>query len=84
MNTFYPFGQILNHNIIPMKKPNLNFKVGDQIISNTAKENSQILIIEYIDYTRNVYIFKEPWINRLSKITSINFDKAHFLFKFKD
>lgn len=64
-----------------MKKPILNFKVGDDIIINEPKEQSQVLTIDYINYVDNVYIFKEPWINSLSKFNSMDFDKAHNNFK---
>lgn len=64
-----------------MKKPILNFKVGDDIIIKTSKENSQVLTIDYINYVDNIYIFKKPWINSLSKFNSMDFDKAHLIFK---
>lgn len=66
-----------------MKKPTLNFKVGDNIIVKEPTTKSQVLTIDYINYVDNVYIFKEPWINSLSKFKSIDFDKVHELFKLK-
>lgn len=64
-----------------MKKPNLNFKVGDNIIIKEPKEKSQVLTIDCINYVDNVYIFQDPWINSLSKFSNMDFDKAHTTFK---
>jgi len=68
-----------------MPKPNLNFKVGDTIIRKGIKGmGSQELVIDFIDYTSEVYIFEKAWINSLSKFKSLHFDKVHELFKFKE
>jgi len=68
-----------------MSKPILNFEIGNQIIRKGFKyQESQVLTIDFIDYTREVYIFKEPWINSLTKFTSLNFSKVHDMFKIKE
>lgn len=68
-----------------MPKPDLKFNVNDVIIRSGIKSiNSQVLTIEYIDYTREVYIFKEPWINSLTKFKSLHFNKVHEMFKLKE
>lgn len=68
-----------------MSKPTLQFEIGNSIIRKGPKYiESQILVIEHIDYTRDVYIFKQPWINSLSRFTSLHFDKVHELFKKKE
>lgn len=68
-----------------MNKPELNFQIGNTIIRKGAKYiESQVLEIAYIDYTREVYIFKEPWIHNLTKFGSLHFDKVHELFKKKE
>jgi hypothetical protein len=51
-----------------MNRHEFLFKPGYRI--TTGKKNSQILEVEYLDYTRNVYIFKEPWVHNLSQFTS--------------
>lgn len=43
------------------------FKVGEQIVE---PNKTQILEIEFIDFTRNVYIFKREWIHSLTKFKS--------------
>lgn len=63
--------------------PILLFGINDQIVVQNPNKESQVLTIEYIDYSRSVYIFKEPWINSLSKFTNIDFTKAHSIFKLK-
>ena len=68
-----------------MNRPELHFAIGDNIIRKGAKYiNSQILQIAYIDFTREVYIFKEPWIHSLTKFTNLHFDKTHEMFKKKE
>lgn len=64
-----------------MKKPILNFQVGDKIIVKEPKKISQVLTIDYINYVDKTYVFKEPWINSLSQFNSLDFDKVHETFK---
>jgi hypothetical protein len=67
------------------QKPELLFKISEEIIQKETKaKNPQILKIEYIDYTRNVYIFEEPWIHNLSQMKSVDFTKTHEQFKLKE
>lgn len=61
-----------------MKNNKFRFKPGDFI--STGKYKSKILEIEFLDYTRNVYIFKEPWVHNLSKFTSYNTSKIDKMF----
>ena len=68
-----------------MPKPNLNFAVGDSIVRKGIKAMSpQVLVIDFIDYSREVYIFEKEWINSLSKFKSLHFDKVHDLFKLQE
>lgn len=61
-----------------MNKIEFKFKPGYRI--TTGKKNSQILEVEYLDYTRGVYIFKEPWVHNLSKYTSYDASKIEEMF----
>lgn len=67
-----------------MKKPTLNFQIGDNIIVKEPKKTSQILTIDFINYVDNTYVFKEPWINSLSQFNSLDFDKVHETFKLQN
>jgi len=61
-------------------KTNL-FLVGDTIQQKKqTPTNNQKLIIDFIDYTRNVYIFNTPWIYGLTKYDSCDFLKVESLF----
>lgn len=42
--------------------------------------NNQKLEIDFIDYTRDVYIFKKPWIHSLSKHTFYKIEMIDALF----
>jgi hypothetical protein len=67
-----------------MKKPELKFKIDDVIVRSGLKGiNSQELIIDFIDYTREVYIFKKEWINSFTKFKSLHFNKVHEMFELK-
>lgn len=65
-----------------MKKPQLQFKIDDKIIRKGFKhQSSQQLLIAFIDYTRNVYIFKEPWVHCGDRYSHLDFEKTHEMFK---
>ena len=70
----------LFYSIMKSKKKNL-FVSGDIILQNSKK---QTLEIEFIDYTRNVYVFKEEWIHNLSKFKSYDIDYIDTNFKKAD
>ena len=53
-------------------KYEFQFAPGDQI---KQRSNGTVLVIEYIDKTRNVYIFEGVWIHNLSEMKS--YDAAY-------
>lgn len=58
------------------KKAPHKFSVGDKVVFRSQK-----LIIECIDYTRNVYIFDKKLIYAFSKLTSLGFESADKIFE---
>ena len=65
-----------------MKKPILNFKVDDKIIRKGFNhQDNQVVQIAFIDYTRNVYIFHEPWVKNGERYSHFDFDKTHEMFQ---
>lgn len=65
-----------------MKKPILTFKIDDKIIRKGFKyQGTQILSIAFIDYTRNVYIFKDPWVHCGDRYSNLDFEKTHEMFQ---
>ena len=68
-----------------MAKPALKFKSDDKVIRKGFKyRKDKPLTIAFIDYTRSVYIFEEPWIHNGDKYSNMDFAKAEELFKLKE
>lgn len=66
---------------IIMGKIKNKFSPGDKI---SKSKKSQILEIEFVDYTRTVYIFKEEYIKSLSKFKSFSIKEIDKHFNLHD
>jgi hypothetical protein len=66
---------------IVMGKIKNKFSPGDKI---SKSKKSQVLEIEFIDYTRNVYVFKKEYIKSLSKFKSFDLEHIDNQFKLHD
>lgn len=64
-----------------MGKIKNKFSPGDKI---SKSKKSQILEIEFVDYTRTVYIFKEEYIKSLSKFKSFAIEEIDKQFELYD
>lgn len=60
-------------------KSKKNLFVPEDVILQNGKNKT--LEIEFVDYTRNVYVFKEEWVHNLSKFKSYDIDYIDSNFK---
>lgn len=60
-------------------KSKKNLFVPEDVILQDGKNKT--LEIEFVDYTRNVYVFKEEWVHNLSKFKSYDIDYIDSNFK---
>ena len=65
-----------------MKKRKLKFEIGN-VIQTSRHGKTFEATIDYISFTNEKYIFKEPIQMELSKISSMSFDRVEEIFTLK-